>query len=57
MEDIAQTLVEAKEKIVAKEFEAALKLLDDSPAEIEKSTEALYLQAVCKTATDGIRTR
>ena len=47
MEDIAQTLVEAKEKIVAKEFEAALKLLDDSPAEIEKSTEALYLQAVC----------
>ena len=43
MDDIAQTLVEAKGKMVAKEFEAALKLLTDLPGKIEQSSEVLYL--------------
>ena len=47
MDDIAQTLAEAKDRIVAKEFEAALYLLNDLPAKVEQSSEILYLQAVC----------
>ena len=47
MDHIAQTLAEAQEKIVAKEFEAALHILNDLPAKSEQTSEILYLQAVC----------